>query len=244
MDSFEYNYPYKNDIISQCYQWRDNLSYLKKEMLDNLISLNNDEKGGYLNKLDFEVREIRTRAWSSLDDLEKWKSKYDALEYDVFNHGFFLDSELHQILSNEPVKFKETFLEEYNNDSENIQFDFYNYHYGFFLDQGLEFIESVRVNNQQKNNAKDESKKLRTKLSVPQLTYFFKALVAEGFFESKTQKEIYDFISANFSSKGSEAISANSIKNNYEQPKFEDVDFLHKKFINLSQTAKKDKENL
>nr|WP_294894742.1 hypothetical protein [uncultured Pedobacter sp.] len=105
------------------------------------------------------------------------------------------------------------------------------------------FIEE-QTDNQTNSLTAQKPTKLKTKLSVPQLAYFFKALVAEDFFEFKTKKEIYDFISVNFSSKGSEDISENSIKNKYEQPKLEDVDFLHHKFINLCQTAKKDKDNL
>jgi hypothetical protein len=50
--ALEYNYPLEHAPLSYYYQWRDNLSYLKKEVLSNLIHLEQDARKPYINRLN------------------------------------------------------------------------------------------------------------------------------------------------------------------------------------------------
>lgn len=126
-------------------------------------------------------------------------------------------------------------------------FDSYNRNFHLFeeateqaktdFNQGyLGTIQSISsLNSQQK-------KKLKTNLTVSELTYLFKALNAEKIISSRYNSDIYSFISDNFSSKQQEDISTKSIKNHFEDPDPAAITFWQGKFANLKERAKKDKE--
>ena|SRR5690554_715102 len=84
--------------------------------------------------------------------------------------------------------------------------------------------------------------KLKTNLTVKEIAYLFRALYEEGIIEAKHKTDICNFIAESFSSKQKEDVSANSLRNAFESPDFNAVDFWHEKFIHLMQRAKKDKE--
>lgn len=85
-------------------------------------------------------------------------------------------------------------------------------------------------------------KKLKTNLTVKEIAYLFRALHDEGIIESRQKTDLFNFIAENFSSKQKDEVSANSIKNAFDTPDVNAVDFWQGKFIHLMQKSKKDKE--
>lgn len=85
-------------------------------------------------------------------------------------------------------------------------------------------------------------KKLKTNLTVKEIAYLFRALHDEGIIESRQKTDLFNFIAENFSSKQKDEISANSIKNAFDTPDYNAVDFWQEKFTHFMQKAKKDKE--
>lgn len=84
--------------------------------------------------------------------------------------------------------------------------------------------------------------KLKTNLTVKEIAYLFRALHDEGIIESRQKTDLFNFIAENFSSKQKDEISANSIKNAFDTPDYNAVDFWQEKFTHFMQKAKKDKE--
>ena len=84
--------------------------------------------------------------------------------------------------------------------------------------------------------------KLKTNLTVKELAYLFRALHDEKIIESRQKTDLFNFIAESFSSKQKEDISANSIKNAFDTPDYNAVDFWQEKFTHFMQKAKKDKE--
>ena len=119
-------------------------------------------------------------------------------------------------------KFKEIWLKQFVENLINIKYN--------ILD-----ITSIHFENPTRT-------KLKTNLTVKQIAYLFRALYDEGIIESKHKTDICNFIAESFSSKQKEDVSANSLRNAFESPDFNAVDFWHEKFTHLMQRAKKDKE--
>lgn len=106
-----------------------------------------------------------------------------------------------------------------------------------YLDQLVNLIDGFSF-----ETAPVPSKKLKTNLTVKELAYLFRALHDEKIIESRQKTDIFNFIADNFSSKQKDEISANSIKNAFDTPDYNAVDFWQEKFTHLMQKAKKDKE--
>ena len=84
--------------------------------------------------------------------------------------------------------------------------------------------------------------KLKTNLTVKEIAYLFRALHDEGIIEFRQKTDLFSFIADNFSSKQKDEVSANSIKNAFDTPDLNAVDFWQEKFTHFMQKAKKDKE--
>ena len=107
--------------------------------------------------------------------------------------------------------------------------DFKRGYLGSFADFSLQ-------NNLQPNQ------KLKSTLTVKEIAYLFRALHDEGIIESRQKTDLFNFIAENFSSKQKDEISANSIKNAFDTPDYNAIDFWQEKFTHFMQKAKKDKE--
>lgn len=106
-----------------------------------------------------------------------------------------------------------------------------------YLDELISLIKNFSF-----STSEHTSQRLKTNLSVKELTYLFRALHDEKIVESRQKTDIFNFIADNFSSKQKDEISANSIKNAFDIPDYNAVDFWQEKFTHLMQKAKKDKE--
>ncbi len=88
----------------------------------------------------------------------------------------------------------------------------------------------------------ESKKKIKTDLTVQQLGYLFRIFKEEGIITSKINQEIYEVVIESFSSKRKEDISHNTLKNHFESPERDTIDFWRQKFMQLVQKARKDKE--
>lgn len=83
-------------------------------------------------------------------------------------------------------------------------------------------------------------KKLKTNLSVTQLGYLFRVIYDLKIIDVQHKTEIYNFIADNFSSKQKDDVSLNSVKNAFDTPDTQAVNFWQSKFVDLMNKAKKD----
>lgn len=139
INALEYNYPIENAPISAYHQWKYNLSYLKKEVLNNLIHLDQDARKPYINRLKFELNEELQHSQTKREELDRLYDKYETSEEQLLRNRSF-DNPLHIAIYDEPPKFEDTFEEGFNPDTENIQFTFYNFHYGEIIREAINFL--------------------------------------------------------------------------------------------------------
>ena len=209
----EYNYPYKIAPYSFKYTMKDNLDYLNKEIFSNLVVIDKDARTPYLNQIKYEIQNKKQYVGVKLEDLDVWFKKYNvSSEEDIrFERE---NNVLYKMLSSEPPDMDEEFEADFNHDTHGVQWDFYNYYYGFYIDEALKLIDEQILELNPLAAADVKSKqtvipahpKLNTNLTVPQLSYLFKMLmdIHPPIFANKTKKEIYQFIEANFTTKGKE----------------------------------------
>ncbi|MDN3551010.1 hypothetical protein [Mucilaginibacter aquaedulcis] len=242
--SFDYNYPYKDAVISSLNRWKTNLQYLKKEILENLIFLSEPARKAYLKRIKFSCDELMENAHTPLQGLDNWLEQYETSLWEAVDEHPFINTELNKILASEPETFKESFEPEVNKFSALIRQNFYNYFYGYYLEQALAFINEQDDRGQPSNTENQAiSLKLRSTLTVSQLSYLFKLLMDEGLFDYKHKAEVYKFIASGFETRKSSEISADSVKNHMDSPELKNIEVIHEKVLHLMQLIKKDKEN-
>ncbi len=140
----EYNYPINNSPVSFYHQWKSNLFSLKKEVLSNLIQLEPDTRKPFINRLKFELEELLQHSQATDDQLNLLYVKYKTDEEQLLrNHSNA--NPLHIAITNEPPSFNETFNDGFNPDTENIQFTFYNFHYGRIIREAIEFLNQQAI---------------------------------------------------------------------------------------------------
>ncbi len=117
------------------------------------------------------------------------------------------------------------------------------------IDQRIELVMFSGSSNQASESTvsvvQDSSLlKFKSHLSVPQLAYLFRCLHAEqGILHEKTKAGLFRKIAAYFTSSRKDHISVDSIRNNFNIPEENAIEFWIEKFTHLMQTAKKDREN-
>lgn len=102
--------------------------------------------------------------------------------------------------------------------------------------QALKKLEEVVLTS---GYSKSNNEKLKTRLSVGDLSLLFRLLYDEGLFELKSNTELYQFISSNFSTKSAEDISDKSIKNKFLSPDNSSTKNLDILLTNLRQQLRK-----
>ncbi len=103
--------------------------------------------------------------------------------------------------------------------------------------------QSKSVNGVPQSNSFHD--KIRTNLTVPQLSYLFNCLFAENdILDEKNKTALRRSISSCFTSKRSEDISAESIRTSLKKLNEKVIDFWIEKWIHMIQLAKKDRKNI
>lgn len=241
INSLEYNYPVKHSVAYYVYQWRENLKHFKKEILDNLIGLEKTSRAAYLERLEFGCKEFLKNINVYRSSIDQWLEKYETTEIEIFDPSPFISSELNKVLISDVPKFHDAFEEGFNGDTEAIQHDFYNYHYGETLFEALTFIndKAGRGDSAEKTSLR---KKIRSELTVGQLAYFFKLMMDEKLISFKAKTEVYNFIADNFDTSRQGDISSDSVKNKMDSPNPKDMDLVKEKLLHMLQFLKKDSE--
>ncbi len=140
INQLEYNYPYNTTVFGYYYTMKNNVEYLKNEILLNLVALSKDDRKPYLNRIRYKIAYHKQFVWSSWGILGKWFEKYKVLEED--DCLFRMDNNpLHQILNSDRPKFVDTYKKDYNVDTVQIQDEFYNFYYGMYIDEAVAFID-------------------------------------------------------------------------------------------------------
>jgi len=209
----EYNYPFNIAPLSFKYTMRDNLDYLKKEILNNLVIIDKDARKPYLNQIRYQIYNLTQNTGVDLLEIAKLLKKYNIPTVDDIRLNNF-NNELYNILNREPPDIQEEYEDGFNQDTYKVQTEFYSYYYMFYIQEALKLIdEQLNELNPSPSGIQEmqtaippTSPKLNTNLTVPQLSYLFKMLmdIHPPIFVNKTNKEIYQFIEASFTTKGKE----------------------------------------
>lgn len=82
--------------------------------------------------------------------------------------------------------------------------------------------------------------KIKTALSVPQLAYLFRLLENNKLIIAPNKMDLFDIIADTFQTKGSDTISAASIKNKFDSPEHTAIEFWYSKFVDLRRSCQSD----
>jgi len=241
LEIIEYNYPYQMSTYAFMLQTKDYLVNLKREILDNIIFLKDENKTAYLNKLLFDLELEYKHAHTTKKEIDLWLT-FNNISMEEVLKANKSDNELIQFITSEPVSFIEKEKEGYNPQKEEIQKDFYNYFYGLAINEAIEFINEQFDTIQEAETFK--TSKLKTNLSVPELATLFRELnkLKPDIFDIKSKTELHRFISNNFTSKKQDNISKGSIKNNFDTPDSKAADFWIENMYTIIDNLKKTKE--
>lgn len=102
IQSFTYNYPYREAVITAVDRWKTHLTYLQKEILENLIILDEPAHKSYIKRLTLDCENHLKHAQVSIADLGDWLTRYQTDVWDTVDPHAFIKTELHEILASEP----------------------------------------------------------------------------------------------------------------------------------------------
>lgn len=86
--------------------------------------------------------------------------------------------------------------------------------------------------------------KLKLGINVKDLSYLFRALNDHQIIKAKYNTEIFRFISESFATEKTDNISINSIKNHFDCPDFDTMDYWQEKFYHIGNTTGKLKSSM
>lgn len=178
--------------------------------------------------------------------LSQFKTHNPKLRFEAMKEQFWIDT---WYPNSDPSHYSR--MCDYDSKYFGHVFKWYEKHFHLFqeaTEQALEdfkkgyfgsFADFNRAINQQEEKPKN---KLKTNLNVKEIAYLFRVLFDEGIIDAKHKTDVFNFISESFSSKKADDVSPNSIKNAFDTPDYNAMDFWHTKFIHFAQKVKKDKE--
>ncbi len=243
-----YNYPHQTSAFNFKYTMKQNLDYLILEVLDNLIVIGKDERLHYLNRVHYEIADKRQYVNAYQKDIDVWLEQFGFTSEEEIRLGT-KQNELYTILNSDPPTMDEEYEKDFNRDTQTIQWDFYGFYYGFYIEAAIDFLEIqiALLNPTQTTILKDpiikENPKLKTNLSVPQLSYLFKMLMdcKPAILDVKSNTEVYRFIESNFTTKGKDdGPTVASLNNHYSKVDKEVANFWVEKLKKMLADARKE----
>jgi len=90
------------------------------------------------------LNETLQHCHTSQEELNNLYTKYETSEEELLRNRSYTNA-LHIAINDEPPKFKDTFEEGFNPDTENIQHTFYNFHYGKIILSALDFLNEQAI---------------------------------------------------------------------------------------------------
>lgn len=204
--------PQLNDFVQTTFE---KIQHLNNQEINKYLTVSMSQFKTHQPALRFEI--LKEMFWDKYwfpNEVPQHYSKMSEHQLKYFEHVFFYYD-------------KHFYL--YHEAAEQVFQDFKKGYLGTFADFAIP-------------NTAQSKPKLKTNLTVKEIAYLFRALHDEGIIESRQKTDLFNFIAENFSSKQKDEISANSIKNAFDTPDYNAVDFWQEKFTHFMQKAKKDKE--
>lgn len=159
LKDLEYNYPLYHAPLSYYHTWKEDIKYLKIEILDNLLLLPETAKIHYLDRLRYQIKEKQSAAHTSEQDYVDLLSKYNTNKKDIIEVIDY-DNKIFKVVRSDVPSFHETMEPDFFADTINIQHIFYNYHFGEVLREAISFIDE-QINTRTEKN-KEETKTSET----------------------------------------------------------------------------------
>jgi hypothetical protein len=137
-------YPYSDNPLIFHSQWEETLLFFKKEVLGNLIHLDQTPITSYLNSLKFEFEELHKSCYTDQQQLDEIYLKYDTNETDILSCRL-IDHPLHNMLVVFASEWRDNYENPYYKEVENVQRIFYNFHYGKIVKDALDFLTQKEI---------------------------------------------------------------------------------------------------
>lgn len=103
------------------------------------------------------------------------------------------------------------------------------------------FNKVIEALNDRLKNA-NSRERIKTTLNVSELAYLFRMLNDVNIFEIRNKTDLYRFIATNFQSKKATEISGNSIKNKFDTPDANAMEYWEEKLHHILTNVRKDRK--
>lgn len=227
----QFAYPFQYSLIT--YRslleeaWRD----FELEVFSNLATLESTAHDGYLNFIRKGIEHNLADIQVSPQELYTWSNAYhryreDISEEDMKTLAVVLD-DVHpsQFDASPDYLHRERIIPR----QDTLPYRFYNYCFAYYATSVLRFVDEQlhkSLSSLPANSATSDTSqfKVKTNLTVPELTYLFRALADAEIiiFEGREKSQLFNFISRNFTSKNKGGdggdISPNTIRDFFYGP--------------------------
>ena len=222
----------------------------KFDIIDNILLLAAEDRKPYLNSLYFNLGEFVKPYYTTSEDVSKCLTR---LKINLPENILFVNenNRLHNILSCIPMQVNNKFTGSYNKKWFEIQTLFFEFYYGFYLDDLVKFIDLQMLELtppqpqpllQQLQPEPIPHKKLKVNITVPQLTFLFKMLndLNPAIFDIAAKTELSNFIADNFITKATEkdGIKSGSVYNLLTDTDKKTAIFWSEKLVKMLQEAR------
>lgn len=138
---FKHNYPGFETSIQFYHNAKESVRKFKYVTPLNLKGFSDTDLKLALKHYAFVIDELLARAFTNFKTIENWLVKYHIPYHLLFND--IARNELVNFLNEKLPSLRFSLSPEYNKDQEHIQYDFFNYWYGFFLLEASNFIQEL-----------------------------------------------------------------------------------------------------
>lgn len=177
--AFKYNYPVLEKPLQFYYNAKECIRKFKYVTPIKFKSFSKKETILALKHFDFVLNELLAHAQTDFKTIEKWLLKYGLQHYEIFQNN--KKNELIEFLNQMLPSLGFSLSDKYNKDQEFIQYDFFNYWYGFFLMEASTFVVELNqilnpsevklgYNSTEINTQSLEVKKLSFEKGIPKLS--------------------------------------------------------------------------
>lgn len=145
--SLDNNNPRISNPMDFYLRWRDNLVFFKKEVLGNLIYLNQTSIKSFINALKFEFELLLQYCYTTKEELDALYAKYDTNELEIVSN-FDFDHPLFSILTTDSSVYRQSGKDLAKKEALKEQIIFYNFHYEKIIREALDFLaQQEKIHN-------------------------------------------------------------------------------------------------
>ena len=162
LKDLEFNYPLEHAPLSYYHTWKEDLKYLKIEIMDNLMMLPETAKIHYLDRLKYQFTEKQSAAFTTEQEYFQLLSKYNTNKEDIID-SIDYNNKIFEVVRSDVPSFHESMEPDFFPDTTNIQLIFYNYQFGEAIKEAISFIDE-QLNTRTEKNKKENEKPLPPKI--------------------------------------------------------------------------------